>query len=282
MGRSLESLQAWIKRQCRTDTVGDQRMNQEGFHGISGNETPYTRMLKEEAQMNWTYNLLASGANWVLLAGYLVIPGTFTSLKESNSVEETLEKNNAGRVVLSTIQNPPLLVFACLFLVTGATVLGWLFKLYKANYSWLTNKLFLPATLNAAAGLLTTIVNVCASQGGGWSVMALVTTIVTGVTLVICLGLSVFYKFFKLRKVIQSEASRSSYFEIFWMRDDCLGHEVDDAKEQDRGIRLCIGNDEFSRAQNLSLLLASAIQYCWRSDQRTQSVWVEVRVDTQE
>ncbi|KAJ5878302.1 hypothetical protein N7455_001767 [Penicillium solitum] len=97
MGRSLESLQAWIKRQCRTDTVGDQRMNQAGFHGISGNETPYTRMLKEEAQMNWTYNLLASGANWVLLAGYLVIPGTFTSLKESNSVEETLEKNNAGR-----------------------------------------------------------------------------------------------------------------------------------------------------------------------------------------
>lgn len=112
--------------------------------------------------------------------------------------------------------------------------------------------------------------------------MALVTTIVTGVTLVICLGLSVFYKFFKLRKVIQSDANRSSYFEIFWMRDDCLGHEVDEAKEQDRGIRICIGNDEFSRAQNLALLLASAIQYCWRSDQRTQSVWVEVRADTQE
>ncbi|KAJ5878301.1 hypothetical protein N7455_001766, partial [Penicillium solitum] len=64
--------------------------------------------------------------------------------------------------------------------LTGATVLGWLFKMYKANYSWLTNKIFMPATLNAAAGLLTTIVNVCASQGGEWSVMALVTTIVTG------------------------------------------------------------------------------------------------------
>ena len=65
------------------------------------------------------------------------------------------------------------------------------------------------------------------------------------------------------------------------MREDCLGHEVDEAKEQDRGIRLCIGNDEFSRAQNLALLLTSAIQYCWRSDQRTQSVWVEVRADTE-
>ncbi|OQE73276.1 hypothetical protein PENNAL_c0090G09382 [Penicillium nalgiovense] len=111
--------------------------------------------------------------------------------------------------------------------------------------------------------------------------MALVTTIVTGVTLVICLGLSVFYKFFKLQKVIESDASRSSYFEIFWMCEDCLGHEVDDAKEQDRGIRFCIGNDEFTRAQNLALLLTSAIQYCWLSDQRTQSVWVEVRADTE-
>jgi hypothetical protein len=135
--------------------------------------------------------------------------------------------------------------------------------------------------LNAAAGLLTTIVNVCASQGGDWSVMALVTTIVTGVTLVICLGLSVFYKFFKLRKVIQNDACRSSYFEIFWMREDCLGQKVDEAKEQDRGIRFCIGNDEFSRGQNLALLLSSAIQYCWLSDERTHSVWVEVRADNE-
>ncbi|OQD76227.1 hypothetical protein PENANT_c121G09448, partial [Penicillium antarcticum] len=181
---------------------------------ISGNETSYTRMLKEEAEMNWIYNLLASGGNWVLLAGYLVIPGTFTSLKGSSSVEETLEKNSAGRAILSTIQNPPLLVFACIFLVAGATLLAWLFTRYKANYSWLINKLFMPASLNAAAGLLTTIVNVCASQGGDWSVMALVTTIVTGVTLAICLGFSIFNKFYKLRKVIQSDACRSSYFEI--------------------------------------------------------------------
>lgn len=65
------------------------------------------------------------------------------------------------------------------------------------------------------------------------------------------------------------------------MREDCLGHKVGDAKEQDRGIRFCIGNEEFTRAENLALLLTSAIQYCWLSDQRTQSVWVEVRADTE-
>jgi hypothetical protein len=79
----------------------------------------------------------------VLLAGYLVIPGTFTSLKDSSSVEETLEKNSVGRVILSTIQNPPLLIFTYIFLVAGATVLAWLFTRYKANYSWLINKIFM-------------------------------------------------------------------------------------------------------------------------------------------
>ncbi len=63
-------------------------------------------MLKEEAQMDWKYNLCAGAANWVLLAGYLVVPGTFTSLKESDEVEQTLQKNNAGRVLLKAIQNP--------------------------------------------------------------------------------------------------------------------------------------------------------------------------------
>ncbi|CAG8878809.1 unnamed protein product [Penicillium nalgiovense] len=44
-------------------------------------DTIYTIMLKEEAQMDWRYNVTVSIANWALLAGYLVIPGTFTSLK---------------------------------------------------------------------------------------------------------------------------------------------------------------------------------------------------------
>jgi hypothetical protein len=135
--------------------------------------------------------------------------------------------------------------------------------------------------LNAAAGLLTTIVNVCASQGGDWSVMALVTTIVTGVTLALCLGLSIVYKFYKLRKVIQSDACRSSYFEISRVCEDSLNRVLDEVKDWDRVIRFYVGNDEFSSAQNLAPLLDLVIQYCWLSDQRTRSVWVEVLADNQ-
>ena len=102
--------------------------------------TPYTMMLKEEAQMDWRYNLLVGIENWALLAGYLVVPGTFTSLKESNQVEEVLKKKTAGRAVLYTIQNPPLLVIAYLFLVGGAATFIMLFRKLQSSYTWLVNK----------------------------------------------------------------------------------------------------------------------------------------------
>ena len=88
------------------------------------NDTLYMKMLKEEAQMDWRFNLCADAANWVLLAGYVIITGTFTSLKRSSEVQDVLQKNGAGRVVLKTIQNPPLLVIAFLFLITGSAILG--------------------------------------------------------------------------------------------------------------------------------------------------------------
>jgi hypothetical protein len=107
------------------------------------NDTLYTKMLKEEAQMDWRFNLCANAANWILLAGYVIIPGTFTSLKRSSEVQDVLQKNGAGRVVLKTIQNPPLLVIAFLFLITGSAILGWLWVKFKNNYPWLINKIFL-------------------------------------------------------------------------------------------------------------------------------------------
>ncbi|KAJ5775839.1 uncharacterized protein N7511_000850 [Penicillium nucicola] len=143
-------------------------------------------MLKEDAQMDWKYNVSVSIANWALLAGYLVIPGTFTSLKESN-------------------QNPPLLVVSCLFLASGAAALTVLFRKLQNNYVWLINKIFIPAALNAAAGLLTTLVNIYTSRSGHWSVMAIVTIVVTAVLMIVFSLLFTYYKFVKLRRVIAED-----------------------------------------------------------------------------
>lgn len=93
--------------------------------------------------MNWKYNLLASAANWILLAGYLVVPATFTSLNDSKAVEKTLQDNDTGRAVLHSIKNPPLLAIACLFFVAGATLLGYLFAWFRESYSWVINNIFL-------------------------------------------------------------------------------------------------------------------------------------------
>lgn len=107
------------------------------------NDQRYVRMLKEEAQMDWKLNICANAANWILLAGYVIIPGTFTSLKNSSEVQSLLQKNETGRVVLKTIQNPPLLVIAFLFFIIGGITLGWLWIKFKSNYPWLINKIFL-------------------------------------------------------------------------------------------------------------------------------------------
>ena len=65
-----------------------------------------------------------------------------------------------------------------------------------------------PACMNAAAGLLTTFVNVLASQSGDCSVMAFMTFIVTGATFILFLALFAIFKFWKLRKVIEVDELR--------------------------------------------------------------------------
>ncbi|KAH3056564.1 hypothetical protein KXW16_005579 [Aspergillus fumigatus] len=71
-------------------------------------ETEYMLMVLELENIHWSYNFLSSFASWVLLAGYLVIPGTFTTLQKSENLKSGLQDGRAGKAILSTIQNPPL------------------------------------------------------------------------------------------------------------------------------------------------------------------------------
>jgi hypothetical protein len=104
-------------------------------------ETRYIQMLLED--IPWFYNILADAAHWALLAGYLVVPGTFTSMQRSATLKEDLNKTQAGQAILSTIQNPPLLAIACFPMVLGALFMLWLSWERRNNYIWLINKLFL-------------------------------------------------------------------------------------------------------------------------------------------
>ncbi|KAE8130729.1 hypothetical protein BDV38DRAFT_289375 [Aspergillus pseudotamarii] len=104
-------------------------------------ETRYIQMLLED--IPWFYSILADAAHWALLAGYLVVPGTFTSMQKSLTLNEDLKKTEAGQTILNTIQNPPLLAIACFLMVLGALLMSWLSWERRNNYIWLINKLFM-------------------------------------------------------------------------------------------------------------------------------------------
>ncbi|KAL4982527.1 hypothetical protein BDW68DRAFT_170658 [Aspergillus falconensis] len=53
-------------------------------------------MLLDLDYIPWYYNVISSIANWVLLAGYLVIPGTFTSLQKSDMLNDDLSTSETG------------------------------------------------------------------------------------------------------------------------------------------------------------------------------------------
>ncbi|KAB8067368.1 hypothetical protein BDV29DRAFT_186275 [Aspergillus leporis] len=164
-------------------------------------DTKYERMLRELADIHWGFNFLSSFAGWILLAGYLVIPGTFTTLRGSDTMKEGLAGNNAEKAILDTIQNPPLVGIACSLLAIGAGLMAFLFFRWRHNYLWLINRLFIPTSLNAAAGLLTTIINIYTAKSGNWSIMSLLTVIVTALSTTASLALVLFYKFWKMEKV---------------------------------------------------------------------------------
>jgi hypothetical protein len=55
--------------------------------------------------------------------------------------------------------------------------------------------------MKAAAGLATTLINIYTARDGDWSIMALITTIITGATLVAASSLTMVFKFIKLKEV---------------------------------------------------------------------------------
>lgn len=99
-------------------------------------------MCKDLQQVHWGYNILSTLGDWALLAGYLVLPGTFTTLQNSGFINQGLSSSDVGTAVLTTIQNPPMLAIALSLLGTGLGTIAFLFWKKQRNYIWLLNKLF--------------------------------------------------------------------------------------------------------------------------------------------
>ncbi|RDL37617.1 uncharacterized protein BP5553_05050 [Venustampulla echinocandica] len=160
-------------------------------------QTQYMRMLLALDDISRVHNILASFFTWLLLAGFVIFPGTFTSL----STSDTVASSTTASTIIHSVQHIPLLVIATVSSALGATGMLYLYYAHTDNFVWLLNKIFLPGVLHSLAGLISTLVNVYSSQKGMWSVSARVTAGVTGGCMVICGALFGVYQFWALEKV---------------------------------------------------------------------------------
>jgi hypothetical protein len=147
------------------------------------------------------HNILASFFTWILLAGFILFPGTFTSLSAKLAADPTLSDSQRATQILHSIKNKELLVIGAICSGLGAGGMCWLWYRWRANYVWLLNRIFLPGCLNSLAGLISTLTNVYSQQGGNWSISARVTATVTGSVMAVTGVLFAIYNFWILAKV---------------------------------------------------------------------------------
>jgi len=143
------------------------------------------------------HNLASSLFTWILLAGFVVLPATFTSIEEvQEDGRSQIEVN-----VLRVVKNLPVLVVAGVLCAIGVLGMLGLWWRWRDNYVWLVNRIFMPGTLNSLTGVVSTLVNVYGSQHGTFSVTARVTIGVTSVSCIICGLLTIIYSNVKLSRV---------------------------------------------------------------------------------
>lgn len=105
----------------------------------NGTPTPYMEMCTQANKIPRTHNVLAALSSWLTLAGFVVLPGTFTSLKNST----TLKNSKGGDIVEKAVQNIQLLPLAgCMFLI-GIMGLCYLWGRWRKEYVWLIGQIFL-------------------------------------------------------------------------------------------------------------------------------------------
>ncbi|KAK3945906.1 hypothetical protein QBC46DRAFT_360027 [Diplogelasinospora grovesii] len=166
--------------------------------------TQYMAMLLSLDKIPRLHNILVSCFTWILLAGFVVIPGSFNSLRrlEATTQGEVVPGSPAVNAILGSVAaDVSVTVVGFAFMLVGLAGACWLGWRWRRNYVWLLNKLYMPVLLNALAGVITTLVNVYAQQRGGWNPQAIVAITVEASVLALSALLFGVYNFWLLEKV---------------------------------------------------------------------------------
>lgn len=164
-------------------------------------QTRYMNMLLDLDTIPRMHNIYASFFSWILLAGFVIFPATFTSVSARISDDNIANNPQVQALLKLSTSHEWLLYIASFSSGIGAAGMVWLWWRWRANFVWLLNRIFLPGCLNSLAGLISTLVNVYSQQHGIWSTQAWVTLGVTGGSAVITGLLFAIYNFFVLKRV---------------------------------------------------------------------------------
>lgn len=108
-------------------------------------QTRYMEMLLHLDKIPRLHNILASAFTWILLAGFLVVPGTFTTFKTSQVFKDAnnTDKGGVADDIIHSIANIGLLWVSGFLALVGALGCFFLWFRWRQNYVWLINRIFL-------------------------------------------------------------------------------------------------------------------------------------------
>jgi hypothetical protein len=121
------------------DEMEDEPQKAAGRQETPSTETSYAAKAVEALQASNWHNLYAAFFSWLTLAGYVVFPGAFTSLKSS----QILASNSSGKVIQDAVRNIGLLPIAIICCLAGTIGTSWLWLIWRNNAIWLVTHLFL-------------------------------------------------------------------------------------------------------------------------------------------
>ncbi|KAH6653470.1 hypothetical protein BKA67DRAFT_569799 [Truncatella angustata] len=143
----------------------------------------YIKMVIENDQsVHWYYAISPKVLSWTLLAGYIVLSSTFTTMNRSEAFSTMMEDNE---VALKAFQNSPLLGLALFLFIVSLIGLSCIWWVWKCNYSWSLNNIITPLLTNSLLGFSTTLLNVYAVRDGTWSAIAIASITATSFCLLI-------------------------------------------------------------------------------------------------
>lgn len=157
-------------------------------------QTRYVNMLLALDDIPQMFNLMASFFTWILLAGFVLFPGTFTSLQQQ-------QLSGVGAQVLDVVSNIPLYIIAWVCTGIGGVGMIWLWWRWQLNYIWIVNRIFVPGLLNSLAGVISVLSNIYGVQHGTYVATSKSAIIVTVAVAVVCGCLILLYQFWLLRNI---------------------------------------------------------------------------------